>query len=116
MEIDDTLTETEMIQWNKALLKSIRTIEDYVYLAEHTHLFHYDIGIYIKMTDKSYLIEYCKHYSDIVYKRIDKKDAHKIDVMLCRLKLELTYLLEDRVEKVFSEDLDDKRECWFKIE
>jgi hypothetical protein len=115
MEMDNTMTEHEMWEWNEQLLKNTCTIEDYMYLMEHTHIFHYDIGIIIKMTDKSYLFEYGHSYRDIQYKRVDKKDSYKVGQMLHLLRKELTHTLDDRLKKMYSKDEYNIHECWHQI-
>jgi hypothetical protein len=109
--MDNTLTRDEMYEWQKELLKNTHTIEDYMYLMKQG-IFHYDIGIKIKMTDKSYLFEYGSGYSDIQHKRIDKKDVRKINDMLYILRDQLVYTLEDKIEKMYSKSPDDIYACW----
>lgn len=110
MEMDNTMTRTEMKQWNDELVKNMNTIEDFMSIQDNPDIYHYDIGIKIKMTDKSYLLKYDKKYINMYYKRVDKKDERTIYEVLYILRKELTNALNDRVEKTFSEDRDERLE------
>lgn len=104
------MTRTEMIQWNDELVKNTNTIEDFMSIQDNPDIYHYDIGIKIKMTDKSYLLKYDKKYINMYYKRVDKKDERTIYEVLYILRKELTNALNDRVKKTFSEDRDERLE------
>jgi hypothetical protein len=110
MEIDNTMTRSEMIQWNKALVENTRTIEDFMSIQGNPDIYHYDVGFVVKATDKSYLIKYDKSYLNPIYKRVDKKDERTIYMVLWLLRDELKNVLNDRVEKTFSEDRDERLE------
>jgi hypothetical protein len=110
MEMDNTMTRSEMIQWNKALIENTRTIEDFMSIQGNPDIYHYDVGFVVKATDKSYVIKYDKKYLNPINKRVDKKDERTIYEVLWLLKKELTNALDDRVKKTFSEDRDERLE------
>jgi hypothetical protein len=110
MEMDNTMTRSEMIQWNAELVKNTRTIEDFMSIQGNPDIYHYDVGFVVKATDKSYLIKYDKKYLNPINKRVDKKDERTIYEVLWLLRKELTNALDDRVKKTFSEDRDERLE------